>query len=95
MASTVINDPESIRAYRSKINDAVEKLQAQLQKTELAIETVNESWKDNNFQEFRKNFEADKEQIKPLCDVLHNYDENILYGLEQKLMAYIGGPTHL
>ena len=37
MASTVINDPESINAYRGKINDAVEKLNAQLQKTEIAI----------------------------------------------------------
>lgn len=95
MASTVINDPASINAYRGKINDAVEKLRTQLQKTELAIETVSESWKDNNFQEFRNNFNIDKEQIKPLCDILHNYDENILYGLEQKLKTYISGPTHL
>lgn len=95
MASTVINDPESIHAYRGKINDAAEKLKNQLAKTELAIETVSESWKDNNFQEFRKNFNADKEQIKPLCDILINYDNNILSGLEQKLRTYIDGPTQL
>lgn len=95
MPSTVINDPESIHAYRGKIQNAIEQLKAQLQKTEAAVETVSESWRDNNFQQFRTNFNADKEQIKPLCDVLNNYESNLLYQLEQKLRTYQGGPTHL
>lgn len=95
MPSTVINDPESINAYRGKIQDAIEKLRTQLTKTEIAIETVSESWKDNNFQQFRENFNVDKEQIKPLCDVLSRYESDILYQLEQKLRTYIGGPMHL
>jgi uncharacterized protein YukE len=95
MASTVINDPESICAYRGKINDAIEKLERQLHKTEMAVEAVSESWKDNNFMQFQQNFNEDKEQIKPLCEVLRNYEGNILFQLEKKLTTYIGGPTHL
>ena len=95
MPSTVINDPESIHEYRGKIQNAIEQLRTQLQKTETAVETVSESWKDNNFQQFRDNFNVDKEQIKPLCEVLSNYESNLLYQLEQKLRTYIGGPTHL
>ena len=95
MPSTVINDPESIHEYRGKIQNAIEHLRTQLQKTETAVETVSESWKDNNFQQFRDNFNVDKEQIKPLCEVLSNYESNLLYQLEQKLRTYIGGPTHL
>lgn len=95
MASTVINDPDSIHAYRGKINDAIEKLKVQLQKTESAVEMVSESWKDNNFKEFQNNFNVDKEQIKPLCNVLSKYEGEILYQLENKLRTYIGGPTHL
>lgn len=95
MASTVINDPESIRAFRGKISDAAEKLENQLHKTEMAVETVGESWKDNNFMQFRQHFNEDKEQIRPLCEVLRNYEGNILSQLEQKLLTYIGGPTHL
>lgn len=95
MPSTVINDPESINAYRGKIQDAIGKLRDQLAKTEIAIETVSDSWKDNNFQQFRENFNVDKEQIKPLCDVLSRYESDILYQLEQKLRTYIGGPMHL
>ena len=95
MAITVDNDPEAIRAYRAKISNAIEQLKVQLQKTEQAVQTVSESWKDNNFMEFQTNFNVDKEQIKPLCSVLENYESNILYQLEQKLRTYIGGPTHL
>lgn len=96
MASTVINDPDAINAYRGKINDAIEQLRIQLQKTQQAVDTVNQSWKDNNFQQFRNNFNIDKEQIKPLCDVLSNYESTILFELEQKLRTYIDtSPTHL
>lgn len=95
MAITVDNDPEAINAYRTKIQDAIEQLKVQLQKTEQAVQTVSESWKDNNFMEFQTNFNVDKEQIKPLCSVLENYESNILYQLEQKLRTYLGGPTHL
>lgn len=95
MASTVINDPVSINAYRRKIIDAIEKLERNLAKTGMAVEAVSASWKDNNFMQFQQNFNADKEQIKPLCNVLRTYESDILYQLEQKLNAYISTPMHL
>ncbi|MBQ7280652.1 MAG: hypothetical protein IJR13_08030 [Bacteroidales bacterium] len=95
MASTVINDHESIHAYRGKISNAIEKLEKQLRKTEMAVETVSASWQDSNFQEFRTNFEADKEPIRQLCNILRNYEGNLLYQLEEKLKVYKSGPTHL
>lgn len=95
MAITVDNDPEAINAYRRKIQEAIKQLNDQLHNTERAVERVSESWKDNNFMEFQTSFNEDKEQIRPLCSVLDNYESNILYQLEQKLRTYIGGPTHL
>jgi uncharacterized protein YukE len=95
MAITVDNDPDAIQRYRGQIQNAIEQLKEQLSNTEQAIRTVSESWKDNNFIEFQANFNVDKEQIKPLCSILDNYQDNILYQLEQKLRTYIGGPTHL
>lgn len=95
MAATVINDPDSINAYRGKIANAIERLREQLTKTENAVETVSESWKDPNFQEFQNNFNEDKERIKPLCEILSNYEGNLLYQLEQKLRAYADTPMHL
>lgn len=90
MASTVVNDPESINQFRAQINDAIMDLRKQFEKTESAIETVSESWQDDQFKQFRDNFEVDKEQIKPLWEVLEKYKDDILYNLEQKLQNYLG-----
>lgn len=95
MASTVINDPDSIHAYRGKIFEAIGNLKTQLEKTEAAVQTVSESWKDNNFVQFQNNFNEDKAKIMPLCEVLNNYESNLLHQLEEKLRTYMGGPTHL
>lgn len=89
MASTVINNPDSIHEFRAQIGESIENLKEQLRKTESAIEAVHESWDDDQFNQFRDNFNVDKEQIKPLQDVLENYKDNILYNLEQKLWNYL------
>lgn len=85
MTSTVINNSSSIHNYRGQIAHAIDELKLNLTKTERAVETVGESWKDDNFREFQDNFNQDKEQIKPLCDVLDNYQSNLLFQLEKKL----------
>ena len=85
MISTVINNSSSIHEYRGEIAHAIDELNLNLKKTERAIETVGESWKDDNFREFQDNFNQDKEQIGPLCSVLDNYQSNLLYQLEKKL----------
>lgn len=85
MGPTVINNSQSIHDYRGQIAHAIDELKLQFNKTERAIDTVSESWKDDNFREFQNNFNEDKEQILPLCDVLYNYENNLLYQLEKKL----------
>ncbi len=95
MALTVSNSSAAIHDYRGKIAHAIDELKVQLTKTERAIETVSEDWKDDNFKQFQNNFNEDKEKIKPLCDVLYNYENNLLYQLEQKLRAYETEPMHL
>lgn len=89
MASTVINDPTALHAYREEINQRIEDLKRQLKSTEGAIETCNqEGWKDGNFKEFQNNFEQEKTEIQNLCNGLQNYYDNILAQLEQKLRGY-------
>lgn len=85
MGATVINNSSSIYDYRGQIAHTIDELKVQIRKTEQAIETVGETWKDDNFREFQDHFNEDKEQILPLCDVLDNYQGNLLYQLEQKL----------
>lgn len=88
MPTTVNNDPDSINKYRGQISSKAEELRALIGKTEIAIQKVGESWKDSQFQQFQQNFNQDKEMIKPLCDVLNDYSDNILYQLENKLRVY-------
>lgn len=90
MPATIINDSKSIYNYRGQIAHAIDELKVQIGKTESAIEKVGESWKDDNYREFQENFNEDKEQILPLCDVLYNYESNLLYQLEQKLRKIEG-----
>lgn len=85
MASNVINDSTSVHDYRSKISHVTDELKLQIGKTERAIESANAEWKDGNFTEFQRNFSEDKEKISPLCDVLYNYENNLLYQLQIKL----------
>lgn len=88
MPSTVINDPESIHSYRSQIAQNVEKLRKLIPDTQRALDTVGESWKDSQFQQFSANFETEMQEISPLCEVLSNYEGNLLYRLENNLRTY-------
>lgn len=89
MATGLINDPSLIRSYRSEINDAVENLRNQMRRTEDAISTVSQGWKDAQFQQFQENFGKDKELILPLCNVLETYRDDILYRLEENMNQYL------
>ena len=86
----VINDPQVLQDYRNKIRQRIQDLGEQLRSTENAIQTVGETWQDQNFQQFRDNFNVDKEKIKPLQEILTEYDEVILNNLQTKLEEYVG-----
>lgn len=87
MSDGIIVGSAGLHDYRGKIAHAVDELQLQLNKTEQAIDEAGETWKDDNFREFQQYFNEDKEKIKPLCDVLIRYEEDILYQFEQKVRA--------
>ena len=90
MAASVVNSSEGINNYRSKIASAIQDLEGQLTKTQRAIETVGQTWKDGNFKEFQQNFETEQQMINSLLKVLTTYYEDVLYQLECKLKEYEG-----
>lgn len=88
MGASIITDSKSLNKYRGQIRQAIKDLKEQMRKTEQAIDTVHESgWKDDNFRQFQNNFTQDKEKILPLCNVLDNYESNILYHLQEKIKS--------
>lgn len=85
----VINDYESIRKFRNELLETVEGLNDQLRKTEQAMDDVAAVWKDMQFQKYHKEFSADKEQIPPLCARLEEYENDVLFPLEEKIKKYL------
>ena len=88
MPSQVIVDPVQVNTFIGQIHDNVEQLERQIPKTEEALNTVAQSWKDEQFTKFKTKFDEDMAMIKPLCDALHNY-EDILTQYKNKLDVYV------
>lgn len=87
-----INNLEELIKFRGKIEKSIENLNQNLKKTEAAIETVSETWKDEKFTQFEQKFSEDKEQIPPLCNALTEFNDEDLYQLQQIIEEYIGVP---
>lgn len=85
----VINNLDELIDFRHKIQDAIEELRDQLNKTERSLETVNETWDDRKFKEFYDAFGEDKEKIIPLTEVFDEYQGEILLNLQHKLETYL------
>lgn len=86
----VINNLEELIEFRHKIEDAVEELKNRYDKTERALETVNETWDDMKFKEFYEAFGEDKEKIMPLTQKFDQYQGEILLNLQHKIEDYLG-----
>ena len=84
----VINDIESLHKFRNELLDTVEDLREQLRRTENAIETVAEVWKDQQFLKYEQEFRKDKEKIEPLCKDIEAFEGDVLYPLEKILEKY-------
>lgn len=82
-------DVEELQRFRFAIQDRVVELDEQLQRTNNAIETVAETWKDRKFEEFRKGFSEDVEQIRKLSEILTDYESNVLHNFQVRLEDYL------
>lgn len=89
-----INDVEALKDFRNKMLDTVEDLMKQLRRTDSAIENVARTWKDSQFEQFRDNFNKDKEKIKPLSDDIKEFEDNVYY-LEKILRDYLNSTNNI
>lgn len=88
MGKAAINDSESVKKFCDELADTVESLEEQLRKTEQAMEDVYEGWKDEKFQKYKQEFNKDKDEIKPLCKDLMEYESDVLYPIYKILKEY-------
>ena len=83
-----INNLEELIKFRGKIEQSIENLNQNLKKTEVAVETVGETWKDEKFTQFEQKFSEDKELIPPLCKALTEFNDDDLHQLQQIIEEY-------
>lgn len=89
-----INDVEALKDFRNKMLDTVDDLMKQLRRTDNAIENVARTWKDTQFEQFRDNFNEDKEKIKPLSDDIEEFEDNV-HNLEKILREYLESTNNI
>lgn len=85
----IITDLDSIKDLRRKLNEVLEDLRNQYDETEKAIETVSETWRDQQFLNFKNKFSEDMEKLKPLCEKIEEYDSEVLEKLQRHIEDYL------
>ena len=87
--ATMISDPDAIKKLRNDLLDTVDGLKQQLSRTESAMETVANEWKDVQFHKYNDEFTKDKEMIPPLCNDIEEFENDVLYRFEKILREYL------
>ena len=87
--SRMITDPEAIQKFRYQILDLVEELQAQAKKTDQAIDDVANSWKDEEFKKYKREFTEDRKMFEPLCKNIEEFESGPLNELQRKAEIYL------
>lgn len=84
----MINDPEAVQKFRNELRELVDQLQDQLKRTDSAMEEVAESWKDEQFKKYHREFTKDRDIFPPLCKDIEEFESGPLYNLQSILEEY-------
>ena len=85
----MISDPDAVKKLRNELLDTVDGLKDQLKKTENAMETVANEWKDAQFQKYNEEFTKDMEIIPPLCSDIEAFEDEVLRPFEEIQREYL------
>lgn len=80
---------EAVILFRKRLQECVERLLEQLDKTERSIDMVAQTWKDTQFLKFCTGFDEDKERIKILSEKVADWDQFVFDPLQKKLEYYL------
>lgn len=85
----MITDYDSIVDFRHKLDEAVANLNEKIRQTETAVEEVAAIWKDDIFKDFKEKFGEDKELLVHVNKELVEFNEQVLYGIQQLVREYL------
>ncbi len=85
----IITDLDAVKDLRRKLMEVLEELRDQYDQTSKAIETISETWKDSQFEDFKNKFSEDQEKLKPLCNHIEEYDSEVLEKQQRWIEEYL------
>lgn len=85
----IITDLDSLKDLRRKLKEVLEELRDQYEQTTKAMDAVAETWQDKQFLDFKAKFEVAQEKLKPLCEQIEEYDEEVLLKLQRWVEKYL------
>ncbi len=85
----VIVDYDALCRFMQELEESTENVRKQLEKTDKALETAGETWKDVKFKQFNDRFSEDKERLEPISKQLEQYKDEVLEPYRQKLYEYL------
>lgn len=86
----MFTDYDSIVDFRRNLDTAIQNLNDSIKGTEGAVEEVSEVWKDKIFTDFQNKFGEDKELLVFLNKELEEFNEVVLYRIEENVKQYLG-----
>lgn len=78
-----------LKSFRDDLTNRSEDLKEHRSKSEQLLNDVAEKWKDEQFVKFKNGFEADKQDIQNLCNIMDGFVEESLNPLIQIIQGYI------
>lgn len=85
----MLTDYDSIVDFRRNLDTAIQNLNDSIKGTEGAVEEVSEVWKDKIFTDFQNKFGEDKELLVFLNKELEEFNEVVLYRVEENVKTYL------
>ncbi len=74
----MIVDPDELYQFRCRLSELSENLVQQLDRTNVAMETIAQEWRDAQFQKYRDEFIEDRDFLQPLSEQINEFQEGPL-----------------
>lgn len=88
MHNMIINDSNAVQELRNELLRAVENLEEQLKVTEAALNTVAETFQDEQAKLFVESFDKDKQKLQPLMDDVAWFESDSLRKIQEWIEEY-------
>ena len=85
----MIISPGEVYAFRVKLQQLADNLDAQLRRTDAAMDAVAQEWKDIQFKKYHEQFMVDRDMLMPLRDEITEFQQGPLLVFQYNAQEYL------